>query len=328
MKTKSIALQYLVAPFLGLLAGCSGGNISFEISGPDIEPFSTPWIDEAITSYGVNTSDGQVAVNGVAYWTSHATVTVNGRPGVLSDLRRGQVIMIKGNVNSGSFSGSADHIDYDARLIGPVQSLDGAEKRLVVMGQTVMTGPDTVFAAGIDPDTYSGISVGSNVEVSGFARAGGAILATRIDTIANNPDLQLIGQVSNLDFSRLWFTINDLTVDYSSALVINLPGGAPSDGMTVKIIGELAGGRFDVETLTTVRTVGGILGRRVRISGLVTHFPSPRQFRVNHDAVETDSNTEFLNGDQSDLGLNAKLVVDGIITLDDRISADRVTFDL
>lgn len=326
MKTKSIVLQYLFASYLGLLTACSGGGVNVEISGPDITPFTLPWTDEAITAYGVNTGQGQIVVNDIAWATNQAMVTVNGRPGTVSDLRRGQVITISGSIHGGSFSGTADRIDYVARLIGPVESLDSSNNQLAVMGQTVITGPDTVFAPGINPASYAGLSIGTNAEISGLIRADGGILATRIEPIAGGREQQLVGEVEDLDLANLLFTVNRLTVDYSAALVIDLPGGAPSNGMTVKMIGDLAGGRFVVETLTTAPTLASVTGRRVQTAGLVTRFQSTRDFDVNHLAVATNSWTIFLNGDQAGLALNAELVIGGWVASNGTITADWITF--
>jgi len=328
MNTKSIALRYLAVSCLGLLTACSGGDINFAVSGPDIRPFVLPWTDEPITAHGVNSDQGQVTVNGIGYWTNQATVTVNGQPGLVSDLRRGQVIIVRGQVYGGSYSGRADSIEYDARLIGPVESLDAPGNRIVVMGQTVISDSDTVFAAGIDPWSYEGLSIGSDVEISGFARAGGTILATRIDTAANSSELQLTGEVANLDLSNLSFEVNDLIVDYSTALVIDLPGGAPGNGMTVRMIGGLSSGHFVVERLAGAPTLTGITGRRVQAAGLVTRFYSAGDFYVNHFAIATNSATAFLFGDREDLALNVELVIDGYAASNGRVTADRVTFGL
>lgn len=326
MNTKTIALRYFVASCLVLLTACSGGNVNFEISGPDISPMTLPWTDEPITAYGVNAGQGQIVVNDIVYGTNHATVTVNGRWGVVSELRRGQVITISGDIYGGSFSATADRIDYSAKLIGPVQSLDGPGKRIIAMGQTVISTTDTFFGAGIDPQDYAGLAVGTNIEVSGFIRADGAILATRIDRTADGADLQLIGEVENRDLSNLLFTVNRLTVDYSGALVIDLPGGAPGNGMTVKMTGDMEGGRFVIETLTTAPNLGSITGQRVQTAGLVTRIQSTRDFTVNHFAIATNSGTTFRNGDQDDLALNVELVVDGHVTSNGQVRAERVTF--
>jgi hypothetical protein len=268
-----------------------------------------------------------VIVNGIAYGTNHATVTANGRPGLVSDLRRGQVLTINGNIYGGSFSGAAHRIDYTARLVGPVEGLDGAANQLIVMGQTVISDIDTAFAGGIDPASYAGLSIGSNIEISGFARADGSVLATRIDPIEGQPDLRLTGEVADLDRANLQFAVNDLAVDYSAALVIDMPGGAPSNGETVQMTGELFDGRFVVETLASAPGLTGEFGRRVQTGGLVTRFYTSRDFYVNHFAIQTNSGTSFVFGDRGDLGLNIDVVIDGQIAVDGSIVADRVVFE-
>lgn len=71
-------------------------------------------------------------------------------------------------------------MNYEATVIGPVENTDAALGQLVVMGQTVQTDMDTVFDASIDPTSYPGINIGSNVQVSGFLGADGTIDATRL----------------------------------------------------------------------------------------------------------------------------------------------------
>ena len=327
MNTKSFAMRYLLTPCLGLLYACSGGDISFEISGPDIQANLPLWSDEAITAYGVNTGYGTITVNNVGYGYSDATVTVNGRAGAVADLRRGQVVTVRGRVYAGNPAGAADRVEYDARIIGPVGSVDAATNRIYMMGQTVVTGPDTVFAAGIDPADFAGLAVGSVAEVSGFVRSDGAILATRIDPAAGSTDFQLIGEVAGIDFANLRFTVNGLTVDYSAAAIIDLPGGAPSNGMTIKMIGDHSGGTFVAEQLGSVPALAAGFGRRVQTEGLITRLDSTRDFYVNHDAIVTNSATAYRNGDRGDLVLNARLVIDGYATSSGRITADRVSFD-
>jgi hypothetical protein len=327
MNTKSIALRYLVAPCFGLLFACSGGDINFEVSGPDITANLPLWSDEPITAYGVNTGFGTVVVNGVNYGYNHATVMANGRAGFVSDLRRGQVIIIRGQTFGGNLSATADQIDYDARVIGPVETVDASGDLIVVMGQTVITDSDTVFAAGIDPANFAGLMIGANAEISGFARADGAILATRIDPATGNTGLQLIGEVADVDPANLRFRVNGLTVDYSATVFIDLPGGAPSNGMTIKIVGDTAGGRFVAEQLVDVPRLAASSGRRVQTEGLITRLDSAWEFYVNHDPVVTNSGTAYRDGIPGDLALNTRLVIDGRAAPDGRIAADRVSFD-
>jgi CHASE2 domain-containing sensor protein len=60
-----------------------------------------------------------------------------------ADLRVGQVVRIEGRVNEDGVTGTANSITFDDEVEGPVQSLDLAANRLVVLGQTVQVSADT-----------------------------------------------------------------------------------------------------------------------------------------------------------------------------------------
>jgi hypothetical protein len=331
MNTRLLKLNYLGLAAAIVLTACSGGDVNISAKGPTVQPFPNnppASSSEAITTHGVITALSDVTVNGVRYDAGGAaTVTYNGEPGTLSDLRRGQVVTVSGRINSNGFSGSANSIRYDANLIGPVESLDAAEHRLIVMGQTVMAGPDAVFASGINPETFAGLSAGSIIQVSGFTDASGAIRATRIDQDRLATELQVIGRVDSLDLANLLFTIDRLTVDYSSAIVIDLPGGAPATGMRVKAIGTLSSGLFRVERLASAPALAGSTGRRVQVAGLITRFSSRGDFDIGGSSAAVAAGTAFLNGHADDLRLNAEVVIDGDFASNGRISANRVTFE-
>ena len=333
MKTKLHPMPYLrlliVALLIAsLLAACSAGGVDVSVQGPTItnpSPFPPAQTSEGIQAHGMITGLGGVTINDVRYLTNHSMVTMNGEPGVLADLHHGQIVTLDGRINSDGQSGTADRIYFDANVIGAVESLDAPNRQLIVMGQTVTTDPDTLFGAGIDPVTFAGLSVGSIVEVSGYADAAGAIRSTRIDPAAANAELQLIGEVADLDLANLLFAINWLTVDYSSALVIDLPGGAPANGMDVKVIGRMSAGLFIVERLAAAPSLAGSAGLRVQTSGVITRFGSFADFDINGSAAATTAGTVFLNGDAGDLALNAELVIDGNFAANGRIDANRIS---
>lgn len=330
MNTKNLAFRTLVATVPVLLTACSGPDLSYEISGPGAGPGLVPnWqtlTDGPITAWGINTGDGRLVLNDVAYTSQDAIVTVNGRPALPAELRPGQVVLLRGQIDSGGLTGSADRIDRDARLLGPVETLDASNERLVVMGQAVQAGAGTVFAAGIDPSSYAGLPIGSNVEVSGYARADGTVLATRIEPAAPTAPLRLVGDVHDLDLSSFRFSVGSLTVDYSQALVIDLPGGAPGIGMPIRATGNLAGGRFVVETLAAAPALPVTTGRRLQVAGVVTRFVSSTDFDVNDVAVTTAVTTWFNHGVRNDLALDVELVIDGHAASNGRITAERVSF--
>ncbi len=312
--------------FLVLLNACSGGDVNIGVDGSIVPPLPPMQTSEAITAQGAITGLGDVIVNDVRYAANAATVTINGQPGTLSDLRHGQIVTVRGRINNFGLSGTADSIRFDADLIGLVENVDAGNGRMTVMGQTVKCDADTLFAAGIDPATYAGLSVGSIVQISGYRDAAGALRASRIEPDAANAELQIIGKVASLDLANLLFTINGLTVDYSSAVYINLPGGAPNNDMMIKAIGTMSGGLFDVERLVTAPELVGSNGQRVQAAGVITRFNSPTDFDINHHAARADSGTGYRNGNAADLALNAEVVIDGDFTAGGRIKANRVTF--
>ena len=311
------------------LSACSGGGIDVSVEGnvsPIIPPLPPIQGSEAVVAYGEIDGLGGITINDVRYGTGSATVTINGAPASISDLRHGQVVMLRGRIYDNGTSGTASSIRFDANVVGPVDGIDADNQQLIVMGQTVTTDADTRFGGGIDPSTYAGLSVGDTAQVSGYTDASGTIRATRVDLAPSGAELQLIGTVADLDLANLLFRINRLTVDYSGALVIDLPGGAPLNAMDVKVIGTIAAGRFEVERLVAAPALTGSVGQRVQVAGVVTRFSSAANFDLDHVSVVANGGTEYRNGDASDLSLNAELVIDGNFAANGRITADRITF--
>jgi len=322
---RSLHLLFAALLIAAVLTACSGGGVEVSVEGPVITPFPPAQTNEAIEARGAITGLGGVTINGVRFLANNAMVVVNDVPGTLSDLRHGQVVTIIGSINSSDQLGTADRIVFDADLVGPVESLDAPGRQLVMMGQTVHVDPVALLSAGIDPETFSGLAVGRTISVSGYADATGAINATWIDPAPANAEHQLIGRVANLQLASLSFEVNGLAVDYSSALVIDLPGGAPANGMDVKVIGSMSDGRFVVERLAAAPSLSGSNGSRVQKAGVITRYNSPADFEVNGTAAAIDAGAVFLHGSANQLGLNTELVIDGNFTSGGRIMADRIT---
>ena len=328
MRSNRLLMRTAVLVTSALLTACGGGGVDVSIEGNVNMTLPTIPVQgsEAIIAYGEITGLGGVTVNDVRYQTGTATVVVNGEPAFMSDLRLGQIVALTGRINEDSLSGTANSIRFDANVIGPVDGLDADIQRLVVMGQSVTTDTDTRFGAGIDPSTYAGLSVGDIAQVSGYADASGAIRATRIELAPANAQPQVIGTVADLDLANLLFRINRLTVDYSNALVIDLPGGAPANAMDVKVFGTIAAGRFGVERLVAAPALTGSTGQRVQTAGVITRFSSAADFDVDHITATADAGTTYRDGNPGDLALNAELVIDGNFEANGRIKAERITF--
>lgn len=313
---------------LALIAACSGGNIDVAIGGINVPPGTVPPLQnsEPLTAQGAVTGLGDLTVNGVRYSAAGASIIIDSEPGTLSDLRIGHIVTISGRIGNAWTGGTASWVRMHSRVTGPIEAIDATGRRLLVMGQPVRLGPDTQYPATIDADTLDGLATGDIVRISGHADAAGAIRATRVEHAASNSPLAVIGEVAALDIGNLTFTVNQLTVDYGNAVLIDLPGGAPANGMMVKAIGTLSNGLFAVEQLVAAPAFTGSSGRRAQLDGLVTRFESLADFAVGDTDVTANAGTAFSNGDAGDLALDAEVVIDGDFAAGGRIVANRISF--
>ena len=281
----------------------------------------------ALSAFGVITELNSVTVNGIRYDTNATNVTIDGQPATVSDLRLGQVVALEGVANLSDGTGTANEIFYSAAVIGPVENIDATIDRLLVTGQTVLTNAETVFDPSIDPDTFAGLAVGATAQISGLLNDAGELVATRIEPDTTTPDVRLIGTVSGLELDNMLFSINRLTVDYSSATLIDLPGGMPTDGLLVFVHGALTDGILVVDRIGSISNLASTPGERVQLSGIVTRFASATDFDLNTFPITTDANTDFVNGTLDDMGASAEITVDGeVSSAGTAVMASQVTF--
>lgn len=309
LKERLNTLRCFAVMCVTMLGACGGGGGSSPVvAQPVVQPPAT----EAVSAMGVITVLGSVTVNGVVYETNATTVTMNGQTATFSELARGQIIVLEGTIEVDGPRGTADFVDYEATVIGPVENIDATLGQLLVMGQTVLTDANTVFDPSIDPATFAGLSVGSNAQISGFLKANGELVATRIEPDTTSTGVQVIGPVSGLDLANMIFAMNRLTVDYGSATFIDLPGGMPANGMFVIVRGSLASGVLVVDEIESLYESGfGIPGERTQVHGMITRFGSATDFNLNGFPVTTDASTSFVNGTINDLQANTEITVDG-----------------
>jgi hypothetical protein len=271
-------------------------------------------IASPVATQGPITGFGSIIVNGVHYAITDAQISVNGGPTTESALALGQVVTVIGELADDGSSGVADTVEFEANVIGPVESIDQQARTLVVLGQTVLTDDTTVIDLGTGADVFAALAgVGGNVEISGFAGAGGAIVATRIER-SPAADYRVLGTVSDHDAALKSFKINALTLDYASVLLLEgFPTGAPSNGDEVIAVGSAldASGALLVERLALRERPSSGSGGHAEIEGLITRFVSPTDFDVSGRAATTTDSTRYEGGDAASLALNVKVEVEG-----------------
>jgi hypothetical protein len=306
-----------------LAAGCGGGGSGGSdntIAGIDRGGISI--------AQGPINGFGSVIVNGVHFSTSGATITIDDQPGTESDLRVGQVVRVEGTLDASGTSGTAKKITYNDDVEGPVQSIDLAGSRLVVLGQTVQVGAATSFGDSIVPRGLDGLRVGDRVEVSGLVSSAGVIAATRIDRKSASTSVEAKGVASAVDTAARRLRINQLLVDYSSAQLSGFSTGQPANGDVVEAGGPMNSSGVLVATRLEKRSpsLPGTTEDKAEIEGLITRFVSATDFDVAGQRVTTTSATQYEGGTAASLVADASVEVSGGFDSSGRIVAQKIQF--
>ena len=307
-----IIVAFLATAILST-AGCGGGG------GGGVTPPPPPPPTGGITRTGVAlgpiTGFGSVIVNGTTYDTSSATFTKDGLPATQDNFSVGQVVLVKGSIDDDGTNATADTVEFDDVVEGPVSSVDDVLSQIVVIGQTVSISATTSIDDSC-PGTLGGLLAVPAVEVSGLTDANGIIDATRIECRDATWDgvMEVNGLVSGHNGGVMTFMINGLEVDYSGADVANFPtAGIINNFDPVEAKGTVLNG--NTLDATRVEFKGNRFanddGDHAEIESFITRFISASDFDVSGLPVTTTGSTTFEGGTAADLGLNLKVEAEG-----------------
>jgi hypothetical protein len=331
MKTKIFALLAVLSVASLTLYACGGGGGGSTTSA------------NAVASKGIITALGSIFVNGVEFQITGAKKTDNKGTDTINlgeaAFRPGMVVNIKGNMtDDANHKGLASEVELEDNLEGPVDvtPADGVTQ-FQALGQTValnITAADIASgktrlagfgnfstAAQIVPQLSTQLPAGSRVEISGLSDANGVIQATFINKENGPPlltadKLELKGTIAALDTTAKTFTINALTVDYSSASLHDISASGLANGIFVEVKGTGAGYTLVGGSPRLVATkieanqekVKGIEGARIEVEGFVSGFTGTNTFKVSGQPINA--------GDISLAGLadRKKVEVEGTLT--------------
>jgi hypothetical protein len=322
-------MKKLLITLLGALfiVGCSDSNSNSE---PIVQP---PQATDVVT-IGTITGFGSVIANGIQFNTDTATVTMNGEPGNLSDLRVGMMVSIRGTVNEATGAAVASQIRFSHEAEGPVRNINRLQNRFVVLGQTVMFDELTVF----DGMTMDDFADGNMIRVSGQWRSEQRIQATHVHRIANayapGMTMQVKGEISGLNVATQHFNIGTQSCDYSAA-ALELGDASLANGLYVEVSsaspmseGDMLLDRIQARDRDRDKDQLCDADCDFEIEGYVSSFTSATEFDVDGQPVTTTAETEFVNGTVDTLALDVKLAVDGTLDEAGVLVADRIVFRL
>jgi len=316
MRRSSIVFNFLGAVGLvGLLGGCGGGGGS---SSP-----ATGSTSGSAASSGTVTGFGSVFVNGKRFDTSGSSFTVDGQSGSQGDLKLGMTVTVTGSFNGDQRSAST--VQQKDAVEGLVQSIAADRLSLVVMGQTVLVDSTTLIddSNGLNGN-IGNLAAGDFVEVNGHIRPDGVIQATFIEKKLVGVTPEVRGFVSLHDATAKTFKIGNLTVDYSTSLIDDMP--TPSGSNWNGLFVEIKGTNFNSVTTTLVATkverenqgFGNNMDE-FEVEGFVTQVVGVGDFFIGTTHVQTTPSTEFRGGTIDEIVVGAKLsaegrLADGILT--------------
>jgi hypothetical protein len=280
----------------------------------------------SFTAHGEITAFGSIVVNGLEISTSGATIRVDGADGAESDLQLGQVVEVRGTLDNDGANATARSVTFDADVAGPIDTMDPVGKALVVLGQPIRITSTTVIGRGDVPVDLIDLAPGIFVVVSGFVDSKGAIVATRIERRFTPSQLVVSGAIDAFDPIGMRFSINALTVDFASAAIT----GTLDNGVCISAQGSASTSGSLLATRVDAKPCGVSAASKDRgiIAGLVNRFVSATDFEVDRQRVTTNAATVFTAGGASaapsDLGLDARVRVDGIFDSSGRLQASKV----
>ena len=325
MKGSSVLFSVLgVVGLAGFLSACSDGSPSASASAGGASGSGSASASGTVTGFGsifVNgkrfeTENVEVRHDGI---TERCTITANDR----CELKEGMKVTV-----SGSFSGSthrASTIVQEDTLEGPITSVDVANSQFSVLGQTVLVDDTTKFDSGV---SLANLLPGQVVEVSGFVKSDGVIVASFIERKSGAgcgiDGCEIKGVVKNHDHASTRFQIGGLTVIYDIDGTLpdtNIgdmppPNGNNWNGIFVEVKGtSLAGTTLMATRIERENDGAGNAVDEFEVEGFVTQAGTPNgniiDFTIGTTPVRTTANTEFRGGLVDEIVVGARMSAEG-----------------
>lgn len=322
MKRASVIVGLLGAVGLaGLLSACSDGSPSASASAGGASGSGSASASGTVTGFG------SIFVNGKKFETEGVSVSVDDQPSSQCavspanrcGLQEGMTVKVSGSFN-GSTNRAASIVQEDT-LEGPITSVDVANSQFAVLGQTVLVDDTTKFDSGV---SLNSLAAGNIVEVSGFVKADGVVVASFIERKAPAPactaGCEIKGVVKNHDHATTRFEIGGLTVVYDNATRITdmpVPTGSNWNGIYVEVKGTALSGSTLTATKVEPENDGAGNGQvdKFEVEGFVTQAGTPNgnviSFTIGTTPVQTTANTEFRGGSVDEIVLGAKMSAEG-----------------
>jgi len=258
---------------------------------------------------------GSITVNGVRFIDDTATIIADDDPTIVltkADVEKlGLVVTVRGIRNADGVTGAAAEIEIENEIRGAIMA-KGVDT-LTVLGQTVITHPETEFEAG---ETFATLLVGDRVEVHG-ERSGSTIRASRVDRTLEAVD-EIRGTVTAF-VPGAAVTVGGTLITVDANTAFDPVGATP-------VAGDLVEVHFTAGTATLIHMEDELPeGQEVEVEGLVSGFVGLSAiFKVAGTDVDA-SKAVFAGGFKADMLNGMKLEAEGVM-VGGVLMADRIKF--
>jgi len=308
---------FWVLPLSLCIAACGSGNDN-EVAG--IDGSGAP----VTSSTGIIDGFGSIIVNGVRYDSSQSIILINGQSGSENDLRTGYKVKITGTQEEAD-SGVAEIIEFRPDLVGNITQINNAKKHIIILGQTIQITNTTIFDRAITPHNIEGLRVGERILISGHADNNGVITATRIERSLQTH--QINGVISHLNEASSHFMIRNITVDYSAAMFDDIEDNQLVNGMHVSIRGSVSNTEvFNAQYIKGIDNRFSDNIARAKVEGFITRFTSATDFDVDGITCTTTTQTNYANGNQTQLTLGTAVEITGSVNALGILVAQKIQF--
>ena len=321
----------LLVVFIAACGGGSGGGGTVASGG----------IGGTGVTSGTVSGFGSVFVNGIEFDTDGASRDVDDEVDVSNGtdddtvLGIGMVVTIIGTVNDDGVTGTAESIEYDDEVEGPLtdEQDDGNPdtRTFGIFNITVIIDRNTTVFAETD---YDDLEENDLLEVSGYFDAAGKLLATRVERkgefFLNVSEVEIKGEVSDFDSSMSTFMLvglEGIAITYNNATEFEDLPGTVANGQFVEVKGILTdatsilAGRIEREDEGFGDDVD-----QISIEGLVTDFEGISSFRVAGQRVNASKATFEPSSLETSINDGDKVEVEGTI-VDGVLKAKEVEFE-
>lgn len=333
-----------MSPSTKLCAGAALAALLVSSCGIDQGGVTDPPDPQPVIVSGPITGFGSVLVNGLSLDTTDAQIVIDGSSSVPSGLRLGQMIRAIAVNVGGSYR--AVSIGYQKNVVGSIQEIDLTAGTLKVLDQLILTDASTRYDIP-QVSALTDLKTDDVVVISGLRTPSGEVLATYVGT-APAGLLEIAAAITTVDEAAFRFQLGNLTIDYSAATLLDLPGGMPAPGLAVKVNGTtFSNGVLVAEQVRALALVPGLTNAAVteltpieaplvsppaaasgfaaNIAGFITAISLPDGISLDGVEVLIDGRTTVVGGFANDLRNGTQVRVEGPILGAGLIRASRIT---